>query len=994
MRSLFFSSTFFFFSFAICFSQARYYVNLSAAGTQSGLNWADAFSDLQPALAMAHAGDTIWIAEGTYLPTQTADRAASFSIPSGVRIFGGFGGFESGLNQRDWTNHQTVLSGDIGIPADSTDNSYNVLYMSAPDSGTVLDGLIIRNGLANNSAQANSPYDRVVCGGGLYIEAGAFEAYPDIRNCRFEHNSALRNGGGVFVNGTADGPAAGRFLNCIFEANHAGQNGGGMARFGKSWIDWGRVFENCAFNNNYAGGRGGGLYFDYSSGSDSLVIWHSIFQRNKAQVSGGGVFFIAGRPQKSNISIYGSSFIENESPQGASIEITSNLDYFSGIIKIRDCEFKKNRSNFASNSASIIWIDQIESSGTNMLIENCVFLENLSLSTIIFSELPEAKAFINNVVFQNNNGGLIHMAELKELNIENSFINHNSSTFFEIENVTDAVNLSNDISIGDSTLQYSYFNLGNCPNVLIRQCTFTKISSKFFNNNNLNIITNNIMLINSILSNSINQTFFDHGSSSNIDKVFLANSYLNNFNCTNPGFGITCGPGLITSGDPLFADPANSDYRLQPCSLLVNAGDNTAAAGLGTDLAGQPRIQGGTVDMGAYETPAPKLAPDPAVSPACHNVSNGSANLQMENGCPPYQFFWSSGSNTGQALTALPAGNYLLTVTDARGSTCNASFTVPEGNNLSLTPQSTPVICGDTIGGYATAQVSGGVGPFSFNWQGSTDSVYANLAPGDYPLTVTDAIGCTATSSVSVTKTGNLSIAVNTTAISCFGSADGSFVISPLNGKPPYQWNWKNGPMSPAYGPLGPGTYNGTVTDAFGCSIIWELPLSQPDSFYFDAIVTPATDSVAGNGSIKLYPIIGGTQPYLVQWSNGQHSVEIDNLKPGSYAVTIYDHNGCFKTAVYQVPFTLATTESRDTPVISIFPNPGRNEVHVRVLTATGKALSRIRVINALGQKMTDLAQVQPDQALSVTEWPAGIYRVLLWFGDEALESRSLLIIR
>jgi hypothetical protein len=423
----------------------------------------------------------------------------------------------------------------------------------------------------------------------------------------------------------------------------------------------------------------------------------------------------------------------------------------------------------------------------------------------------------------------------------------------------------------------------------------------------------------------------------------------------------------------MFVDPIHGNFRLQPCSPLVNAGNNAYVDATNTtDISGTPRIQGGTVDVGAYETPAPNLVTDPIIHPACHGVANGSASIQIENGCGPYQTVWSSGSNTGQYLNALQAGLYVLTITDARGSSFTATVTIPEGSNLSLVPQSSPVICGDTIGGSATAQVFGGPAPFSFQWQGSIDSVFTNLAPGNYPLTVTDATGCTATGSVSIAKSGNLKIDVQTTAISCYGSADGSFAISPQNGKAPFQWNWENGPSSPSFGPLAPGTYNGTLTDAFGCSIIWVLPLSQPDSLYFGAMITPASDSMSGNGSIQINPITGGTQPYSVLWSNGQTFFVLHNLKPGTYSVTLTDHNGCTKTATYLVPFVLATNEAGIPPVVSIFPNPADQVIHINVKRLTG--LCRLYLNNTLGQRLFQAQHIDPNIEIQVKEWPTGVY--------------------
>jgi hypothetical protein len=176
---------------AFSLSAQRLYVRASATGNNSGQSWTNAFTDLQSALQIAQKGDSVWIAEGLYRPTNTIDRAVSFEPRSGVVVIGGFAGTETSLIERDWAAHPTVLSGDIGVAGDSTDNSYNVMYLLEPDSATVLDGLILRDGVADNEALANDTYSRLICGGGLYIMGASADAYPDIRNCAFEHNTAL-----------------------------------------------------------------------------------------------------------------------------------------------------------------------------------------------------------------------------------------------------------------------------------------------------------------------------------------------------------------------------------------------------------------------------------------------------------------------------------------------------------------------------------------------------------------------------------------------------------------------------------------------------------------------------------------------------------------------------------------------------------------------------------------------------------------------------------
>ncbi|HEY3169483.1 MAG TPA: DUF1565 domain-containing protein, partial [Thermoanaerobaculia bacterium] len=155
------------------------YVRSTASGANNGTSWADAYTSLQTALTAATSGDEIWVAAGTYKPTDTADRTFNFALKNGVGVYGGFAGTETMLSQRNPAANVTILSGDIGTVGMATDNSYHVVTSGSTVTATaILDGFTVTGGRADGGAD---PIDR---GGGVYTSVGS----PTFVRCIFSGN--------------------------------------------------------------------------------------------------------------------------------------------------------------------------------------------------------------------------------------------------------------------------------------------------------------------------------------------------------------------------------------------------------------------------------------------------------------------------------------------------------------------------------------------------------------------------------------------------------------------------------------------------------------------------------------------------------------------------------------------------------------------------------------------------------------------------------------
>ena len=189
--------------------------------THDGSSWTDAFLDLQSALNAAQTGDQIWVAAGTYKPTDGTDRSISFNLKSGVDLYGGFAGTETSVDARDWKSNPTILSGDIGEPGVNTDNSYKVLAAEQV-SGASIDAFTVTAG--------NDGYNGTM-------------SSPTFTNCSFSGNS----GDGLNATGGSSGPAGHlTFSGCTFSGNsHDGLSIGYMGV---------ATCTDCTFSGNLRNG--------------------------------------------------------------------------------------------------------------------------------------------------------------------------------------------------------------------------------------------------------------------------------------------------------------------------------------------------------------------------------------------------------------------------------------------------------------------------------------------------------------------------------------------------------------------------------------------------------------------------------------------------------------------------------------------------------------------------------------------------------------------
>ncbi len=272
------------------------YVIAGGKGNKDGSSWENAYADVQTAIdaaagtativspkyVMILGGHTYYPNSSPNIPSPASDREKHFSLKNNVTVIGGFKGDEPDRVPR---GEATVLSGDIGVKDDKSDNGYHVFYHffgeTDLNSTAVLRNVTITGGNADGGGNHNS-------GGGVYN----YSSSPVMENCTFSGNSAT--GGGGMYNHFLSSPAV---KNCTF-SNNSAIDGGGMSNSSSS-----PAVESCTFSGNNAAGIGGGMY----NNSSNPGVEDCTFSGNSATNSGGGMYNLTSGPRVKNCTFSGNS---------------------------------------------------------------------------------------------------------------------------------------------------------------------------------------------------------------------------------------------------------------------------------------------------------------------------------------------------------------------------------------------------------------------------------------------------------------------------------------------------------------------------------------------------------------------------------------------------------------------------------------------------------------------------------------------------------------
>ncbi len=288
----------------------------------------------------------------------------------------------------------------------------------------------------------------------------------------------------------------------------------------------------------------------------------------------------------------------------------------------------------------------------------------------------------------------------------------------------------------------------------------------------------------------------------------------------------------------------------------------------------------------------------------CNGDCDGSAVALATGGNGGITYVW----NTVPAIfdntaSNLCIGGYTVVATDVNG--CSASETVdvfePEVLSAVVTPS--PASCFGAVDGAATALPSGGVAPYTIQWDnGEMGDNAVSYEAGPHSVIITDANGCVITQLFDITEPPVLALTLDATDVSCNGGMNGQVVAAVVGGNGGYTYNWDNGGGNgPIVSSVIAQTYCVTVTDVNNCTISDCITVNEPSAIN---LVTSATATLCSDSNDGTANVIasGGAGGYTYLWDNNDITPDADLLTPGMHFVTVTDANGCSEIAQVMVP--------------------------------------------------------------------------------------------
>ncbi|MFM9028231.1 MAG: hypothetical protein ACKOQ6_09560, partial [Bacteroidota bacterium] len=301
--------------------------------------------------------------------------------------------------------------------------------------------------------------------------------------------------------------------------------------------------------------------------------------------------------------------------------------------------------------------------------------------------------------------------------------------------------------------------------------------------------------------------------------------------------------------------------------------------------------------------PLPVLSGTTTSNVLCFGGATGSINGSASGASSPYTYSLNGTNNNSTGIySGLSAGNYSLTATDSKGCSRTQSYTITQPTACSVSVSATNVSCNGGSNGSINFSATGGVSPYTYTINGTSGtSPRSGLSAGNYTIVSTDANGCTASTTITVSQPSALTVTATPAATSVCPGSSTTVNVSASGGTTPYSGTgiFTQGAVSNTY----------TVTDANSCIRAVSVSISQfappivsisgtsPVCQGVNTILS--ANATAGSGTIAGYAwSLNGTSIF------GATASSYSTSTAGTYSVTVTNSNGCSSTATFSLSVT------------------------------------------------------------------------------------------
>ena len=387
--------------------------------------------------------------------------------------------------------------------------------------------------------------------------------------------------------------------------------------------------------------------------------------------------------------------------------------------------------------------------------------------------------------------------------------------------------------------------------------------------------------------------------------------------------------------------------------------------------------------------PTPLMVTATQTNVTCNNSSDGSAMVVVSGGTPTYNYMWTPTGGTAPNAIGLDAGIYTCTITDGNTCVTTQTFNITEPAAFAISGGVINVTCNGGSDGAINIATTGGTAPYSWSWSnGDTTESISTLIAGTYSVTITDTLGCTFMTSLTVNEPAAITSPGTVTDASSCTSNDGAIDLSVSGGTPGYTYLWSNFATTEDISGLDGGAYSVTITDTNGCTHVQSFTITEPGAptVTYSEPIDSACQNTTAPFTLTGETPAGGTfsGPGV---SGGLFVPATANLGYNMITYVYMDSVGCSGSAMDSiwVEICMGITETT-VSTISVYPNPTSG-----IFTVNAETNSMITVYDAVGNLVVNVKATSAKTEINLTDFADGIYMIIVQT-DNSISSEKIIL--